>query len=445
MKYSRLLALILALAMVFALAGCGSDAAGSASSASASGSTESAASGSASAEPAAEPADGIPAEAETDVVSYLTDGALAANDVVATVGDAQITAAELLYMVAYNHYQLSYNSYYYNGAALDLTADTGDGVTVSDFIFNTSMDSMVAYVVAMNQAIAEGVALSEEDAAALDSLHTQNVTAHGESQWSSYVSAGLIDEADFSEEEKDAWIQEHGESLYQHSMMYYGTTEEAYQQVYTTFYYFNTLMDTLFGEGGANAPTEETIADYLQTYIADNGLLWGRCILFSTQECTTDEERAEVKAQADEVYAQLSALSGDELSQTFTDLQSQYDGSGYTAGEVQQYALTDSLVDGYYSGLEALAPGEIAMTEELGTSTQSYGYFILLREADDTESIRSTVENAYIENTFDSMIAQWKDATDITYSDAYNALDRLTVFERLSTLQNALYTADSVG
>lgn len=443
MKHSRLLALILALAMAFALAGCGSDAAGSASSASASGSAAPAASG--SAESAAEPAAGIPAEAEADVVSYLTDGALAATDVVATVGGTEITAAELLYMVAYNHYQLSYNSYYYNGAALDLTADTGDGVTVSDFIFNTSMDSMVAYAVAMNKAIADGIALTEEDAAALADLHAQNVTAHGESQWSSYVSAGLINEEEFSEEEKAAWIQEHGEALYRHSMMYYGTTEEAYQQVYTTFYYFNTLMDALFGEGGSSAPTEETIADYLQTYITDNGLLWGRCILFSTMDCTTDEERAEVKAQADEVYAQLSALSGDELSQAFTDLQSQYDGSGYTPGEVQQYATTDSLVDGYYSGLEALEPGQIAMTEELGTEAKSYGYFILLREENDTEGIRATVENAYIENTFDSMIAQWRDETDVSYSDAYNALNRLTVFERLSTLQNALYTADSVG
>lgn len=441
MKHSRLLALILALAMIFALAGCGSDAAGSASSASAS----SSGSASSSAEPAAEPDADIPAGAEEDVVSYLTDGALTSTDVVATVGGTEITAAELLYMTAYNYYQLSINSYYYNGATLDLTEDTGDGVTVADFIFNISMDSLVAYTVAMNKALADGVALSEEDAAALASLHEDNVTAHGESQWSSYVSAGLINEEDFSEEEKAAWVQEQGETLYRHSMMYYGTTEDAYRQVYTTFYYFNTLMDTLFGEGGANEPTDATISDYLQAYIEDNGLLWGRCILFSTMDCTTDEERADVKAQADEVYAQLSALTGDELSQTFTDLQTQYDGSGYTAGEVQSYSSTDSLVDGYYSGLEALAPGEIAMTEELGTSSRSYGYFILLREEDDTESIRSTVEENYIETTFDSMVAQWQEETDVSYSDAYTALDRLPVYDRLTTLQSALYAADSIS
>ena len=85
---------------------------------------------------------------------------------------------------------------------------------------------------------------------------------------------------------------------------------------------------------------------------------------------------AEVQAQAQAVYDELSALSGEELSATFTERQSQYDTSGYTAGEVQYYTNTDSLVDGFYEGIQALEPGQVGMTEQT-----DYGYFILLREA----------------------------------------------------------------
>ena len=91
MKHYRLPALLLAGAMTFGLASCGSSSSGSASST---------ASGSGASSADSAPAE-IPQEALDDVVSYLTDGAYTKDDVVATVGDTTVSAAQMLYWTAY--------------------------------------------------------------------------------------------------------------------------------------------------------------------------------------------------------------------------------------------------------------------------------------------------------------------------------------------------------
>ena len=97
MKHYRLPALLLAGAMTFGLASCGSSSSGSASSA---------ASGSGASSADSAPAE-IPQEALDDVVSYLTDGAYTKDDVVATVGDTTVSAAQMLYWTAYQQYYMT--------------------------------------------------------------------------------------------------------------------------------------------------------------------------------------------------------------------------------------------------------------------------------------------------------------------------------------------------
>ena len=261
----------------------------------------------------------------------------------------------------------------------------------------------MAYAVATQKAHDLGVTLSNDNAKALENLYADNVTSYGEDRWTTFVNAGLINEADFDDAAKNDWIQEHGAEFYTHSLMYYATTERGYQEMYNNNYYYNALQENLFGEGGSEAPTDETINDYLQSYISDNGIVWARCILFSTQDAADDAAADEVLAQAQAVYDELALLPADQLSEAFTEKQSQYDKSGYTAGEVQRYSNSDSLVDGYYSAIAALEPGQIAMTEKT-----DYGYFIVLREADQPDTLRDSVKSSYIMSTYDSLISQWK-------------------------------------
>ena len=427
MKHFRIPALVLAGAMVFGLSACGSSDAGS---------NSGAASGSAAGSGSSAAAE-IPQEALDDVVSYLTDGAYHKDDVVATVGDTSVSAAQMLYWAAYQQYYMT-NYYYQNyGYTFQMSDTLQDGTTVADSLLSSSTDTALAYAVATQKAHDLGVTLSDTNAQALENLYANNVTSYGEDRWNTYVSAGLINEDDFTDAQKNDWIQEHGTEFYTHSLMYYATTESGYQEMYNNNYYYNALEENLFGEGGSEAPTDETINDYLQSYISDNGIVWARCILFSTQDAADDAAVNEVLAQAQAVYDELALLPADQLSQAFTDKQTEYDKSGYTAGEVQRYSSSDSLVDGYYSTIAALEPGQIAMTDKT-----DYGYFIVLREADQPDSLRDSAKSGYIMNAYDNLISQWKDEYGV--SDVSLNIDAAAFFTKLNDLQNILYSIDNV-
>ena len=430
MKHIRILALALALALC--LTACGSGAASSSGSASGSAATSSGATSQQQTDAT------VPQEALDDVVSYLSDGAYAADDVITTVGSTPVTAAQVLYWAAYQQYSMTYYYYSNYGMTFSMSDTLEDGTTVGDSLLQYGLDTAVAYAVGAQKAQESGVTLSQENASALETLYADNVTSYGEDRWQAYVSAGLINEADYTQEQKAEWIQSHGEEFYKHSLTYYATTPDAYQQTYNNIYYCQTLQDTLFGEGGQYAPTQETMADYLQDYIADNGVCWARCILFSTQDCADDAAVAEVEAQAQAVYDELAALPADQLSQAFTDKQTEYDKSGYTAGEVQYYSNTDSLVDGFYEGIQALEVGQLGMTDKT-----DYGYFILLREPDQPEDLSATAEDAYTSATFDSLISQWKQEYGVE-EPALN-LDANAFFTKLSELQQTLIAADSLS
>ncbi len=420
MKKTRLIALMLALVLV--LAGCGK------------GTASNPGGGSSSSNPVNTTLD--PAAVE-DVVSYLTDGAYKKDTVVGHVGDRDITAAQVLYWIAYQQYNMTYYYTNYFGFTLNMSDPMDESTTVGQSLYQFGLETALNYAVAAKHAHDTGVELSESDAALVGNLYEDNVKFYGEDRWNAYVQGGLINEKDFSEEEKAEWIRTHGEDFYQHSMMYYSTTAKDYETLITDFYYYNTLQDHLFGEGGEKAPTDATINDYMKDYIHENGVVWARCILFPTKDLD-EAGKADMKAQADAVMAELSALSGDALSQAFTEQQTAHDKSGYTAGEVQHYTKNDSLVDGFYDGILPLEPGKLGMTGET-----DYGYFILLREPDNLDDIRPLVTNEYISTTYNALIADWSKEYDAQCEMPDLNLD--TFYTKLADLQKTLAAVDTVN
>lgn len=426
MKHLRTLALVLAMALCLTACGNGAASSGAANSAASSAEDTNA---------------NLPAEALTDVVSYLTDGAYTADSVIATVGDVDVTAAEALYWAAYQRYSMTYYYYTNYGYSINMTDDMGDGTTVGEYLLNAGISTALAYATGAQKANETGVTLSDENAAAVEGLGTTNIETYGQDRWDAYVDAGLINADDFTDEQKADWMQAHGEVFYKHSLMYYSCTTEVYKNVVTNYYLYAALQDSLFGEGGELAPTDATLNDYVQSYIADNGVLWGRCILFSTQDCADDDAKAEVKELAQQTYEMLSGLSGDELENAFTEQQSQYDKSGYTAGEVQSYSSSDSLVDGFYSGLQALQPGQVGITDET-----TYGYFVLLREADQPDSLLSDAQSNYISSTYDAKITEWMGEYGVSADNTtLKDLDVTAFYDKLSGLQTLLQEADTVS
>lgn len=421
MKNLRLLALVLAMAMC--LTACGSSGKSNTNSVSAEDTNAS-----------------LPAEALTDVVSYLTDGAFSADTVIATVGDVQVTAAEALYWVAYQRYSMTYYYYANYGYSMDMTADMGNGTTIGEYLFQSGVETALTYAVGAQKANELGVTIDEENAATIANLTDTNVENYGLDRWNTYVDAGIINEDDYTDEEKAAFVKEFGEVFYKHSMMYYACTTDIYLDLVNHYYLYDSLQNHLFGDGGEMAPTDTTISDYIQSYISDNGILWGRCILFSTEDCADDAAKEEVHALAQQTYEMLSGLSGEELENAFTEQQSQYDESGYTAGEVQNYSSSDSLVDGYYSGLQAMEAGQVGITGET-----DYGYFVLLREADQPDDLTATAESNYISTTYSAQIAQWMEGYGVSGSTTdLSSLDVTAFYDKLSELQSALQEADTV-
>ena len=379
----------------------------------------------------------IPAEALEDVVYYLTDGTYTKDSVLVTVGDTPISAAHVLYWIAYQQYNLVNYYYNYGGVVLNMDDEMDNGLTVGQYLFEFGLSTATAYAVGNQKAIDEGTLPNEDTSAALDNLYEDNVTAYGKNRWDVYLANKLISEADFTEEEKAAWIQEKGAEFYQHSMMYYATTPEAYGELNAYFATFGALQDAIFGEGGEYALTEDSLQDCIDSYISDNGIVWARCILFPTMELEEGVTEDDVLATAQSAFETLSALEGQALSEKFTVLQAEHDQSGYNAGEIQRYSNADSLVDGFYDGVTALQPGEIALTEKT-----DYGYFILLREEDQRDAIAAEAEANYLSVTWDDLITQWIDDYGAKPSMELN-LD--SFYTKLAELQQKIAAVDTVA
>ena len=168
MKHLRTLALVLAMAMCLTACGNGAASSGAANSAASSAEDTNA---------------NLPAEALTDVVSYLTDGAYTADSVIATVGDIDVTAAEALYWAAYQRYSMTYYYYTNYGYSINMTDDMGDGTTVGEYLLNAGISTALAYATGAQKANETGVTLSDENAAAVEGLGTTNIETYGQDRF----------------------------------------------------------------------------------------------------------------------------------------------------------------------------------------------------------------------------------------------------------------------
>ena len=380
--------------------------------------------------------DEIPAEAEEDVIAYLTDGLYNADTVIASTPYGEITMQDVMYQAAYEYMYIA-SMYSMYGMTLELTDDAGDGTTVADYLLNYGCSAAVDLLAAYSKAMEYGIALTDEENAALATIYEDNVQTGGESLWEYYVSSGIISEDDYDDDQKAEWISEHGAEYFEACMLAYGCTPDGYTSISEKYYYISELQDYLYGENGVNSMASGELASAVDAYVEDNGIIWGRCILFSTMDAADDAEIAEIASQAQDVYDSLSGLANDELSDAFTEMQTEYDVSGYTAGEVQYYSNTDGLVDGYYDGLASLEPGQVGITGQT-----DYGYFILLREEDNTADIEETVQDSYESEEYYALLDSWIEEYGLSVTDLAADLDSLALFEKVAELQTIVGSMD---
>ena len=253
--------------------------------------------------------------------------------------------------------------------------------------------------------------------------------------WDTLVSAGRISEADYSEDEKADMIAAYGKIDYRYSLMCYSTTPDALYALTEDTYYTLALQNKLFGEGGEYAPTEETLADYLASYVEDQHVTTVRYILFSSKDANgadmDEDQLAALKAEAENTLAELQALPADQLEDAFVAKQEALNADG----NVNTFTFDDSssLVDGFASAAQSLGVGEMGLS-----GLTSYGYFIILRYEPDTSSYESDAESNYTESTFDALISQWQEEYQPVQSDKLTNMNALTFFLNLNNLRETI-------
>ena len=326
----------------------------------------------------------LPKEAEADVVSYLTDGALKADTVIMTAGDKDITAGYYLFWLGRE--LSSVNSYYQQfGQTLELDAEFAEGQTMLEYLHSAAERYVRTFNAIEQKAAEKGVTLTEE-------------------------------------QEKE--LEEYVAGLDGVSMAYYGTTLEDQRAAYTQNLLSPTLKDKLIELGELEA-TEETMADYIK----DNGHANCRYILF---EVASDADKKTDKAQkkkAKAAYDELSKLEGDALLEKFQEYQKEN-----PDGNTNEFSFdnTSGIDEGFRTTALSLKENELGMSDKTG-----FGYFVILRLPVDVESLK----DGYLEETYGSMMEQWGEELELKDTDERAKLDEKAVLTKLMELQSSLNTA----
>lgn len=213
----------------------------------------------------------------------------------------------------------------------------------------------------------------------------------------------------------------------------YGLNEESLFYTYESNYlYDNYLLNVL------SDPSE---AD-LEQYVADNGIFGVKHILLGTTATditddagsvtqTVEEYNAAQRALAEDLLAQLRA--SDDPETLFDILMTGYseDGGLTTNPDGYTFSNSDSLVEGFREAALELEVGEIS-----GVVETAYGYHIMLRLPVDAGSFY----DAYKSSRLDTLILEGMDTAEVVLSDEISTVDVATFYDRYMAYGQALYS-----
>lgn len=353
------------------------------------------------------PADPTPAGTPAaDDIAYQTAG-ITRDTVMFTADGADLVADEYLYWLLNAIAQAKSSGYLADDTAWE---EEIDGKPTADYLKETALESAKLYAVAESKVNEAGLTLSGEDE---NSIQTQM------------------------------------DSMAASLEMYYGVTLQEYldqqcisQAAYEKMAYELPLLVTdlqeQYVEAGEFTPTDED----MQAMIDKEGIYSCKHILltFPTNEDgseVTDEQKAEVKAQADALLAEIQGAedpiaafdaamnekSGDGRDPETNEL---YKPQGYTFfADGSMIDGSGSLVSPFVQTGIALAEGEISQPVET-----DYGYHILLGQSADNEDTRAVYPN-YAMNL---RIDQWMADAKVETTAAHDALDPKAFYDKMMEL-----------
>ena len=388
-----------------------------------------------SADSSSDSEDAVSEEAYADVVSYVTDGEISAADVVYTVDGVDITAGLYFYWITYVAYQYEesyYNSYY---VYPEMDQEFSDGTTMAENVLNYAYEFATYNACVYARAVEEGIELNDEYQEIYETSYSDGITELGEELWDTSVSEGTIDEDDYSDSEKEEWIQENGQEQMIYYLLYYCTTEEDMDTLYLEDCYAKQYRDDLYGEGGEYELTEDEIDEYVEEY----DIYACRYIFFGdTSSELDDDELEEYYEEAEECYEYLQTLSGDELDDAIAEYAAD-NPDGNTTGEAC-FSSSASTVDGLMDVLEELEIGELGITED----TEN-GCFVLIRDEVTADTVISeldySVETSLAEANFEELAYEWLDDAEIEDHGILDDFDIYDFYDSLEDLRDEIIDA----
>ena len=354
------------------------------------------------------PAIVIDLDAVTDPI--LTTAGIAGDTVVATVGDIEITAAELLYHAAYMSDDMAGYYAQFGVAEMPWTTEMEDGVTMSSAILADALASASLYAILPEVAADNDISVSDADMKTLEEFLTEL-----EAQLGSADAVTL--------------------ALWQEPL-----NAELYNELFVGGALFSSLSNKFFGEGTDGYPTDaESIAhaeDELGFYKAKH-------ILIKTVDTDKPDGAGGFEALDEETLAKQTALANDIVKQLtestdpgtlFDELMVAHtqdtDAAGKPNGPDGYVAQPGEMVAPFEEGAKALENGEIS-----GLVESVFGYHIIMRlplEMD--EAFR----NPIIVTGMSDLQAEWLKEYPTTTNEAYDTLDMSTFYPAINALRTAI-------
>ena len=276
--------------------------------------------------------------------------------------------------------------YSYTGGNLDFNAQVTAEMTFGQYAKADAANTAILYAVVREKAEEVGVALTEEDLAALDAQREQYVTYYG------------------------------GEETYQLQLQLLGVSEEMLRSMDEVPYLANRLYQEFCTAEGKLYPGD----DALKAYGEEKGVVTAQLLYFPT--AGLDEKGlADMKAKAEDYAAQLHAAQ-DKLALYETmaaQLGLSFSADGLTFG-------AQDADPGVYLETAALAVGEVS-----GVIEGSSGYYVAVRI--------DTNYAALTEDIFNNYLQDWQDSAKVVYhSKLYDRIDAGALYAGIAKARMAL-------
>jgi parvulin-like peptidyl-prolyl isomerase len=334
---------------------------------------------------------------------------VSADTVLFTVNGNPVTAEEYVYWLGYGiSYYENYLSTNY-GTEIDWTQTSSDGQTLPDYFKEDAYNTSVFYSIVTAKAAEMNLTLTDTDQKAITDQQTSTIDQLG------------------------------GQDEYERNLRRAGVSEDTLLEISRASYYYQYLSDKLFGEGSDGYPTDDEMAQYIK----DDGWMYAKHILLTTQTAATDatdEEKASIDASnaaqltlAKSLVAQINASN--DPATLFDTLMTQYSQDTGLSSYPNGYSFkTGEMNSDFEAGVQALKIGQIS-----DVVTSSYGYHIIERLNPDTADLRAQ----YAKDQLDKQIDTWTSAADIQFvnKDAYDKIDVQKFYEDLTAYWAAVDAA----